>query len=363
MPDPSALYRRALLLARDHAYALNRTGVERLYRAFAEVLNRLAAEEGTSILTREHAERFRQQVDAMLRALQQELTRTTEASVGSTLVDLVEIHRQATNALFRQAGLTMAVRLNFDAVPARALAAMLSRPGAVDFQTLYRRKIQAFAPEIDTFLDAAVARGVSAGRAAKDLARIMARDDPKLTALLDRATGITKDLHRGAGAIDYEAYGLDEVDAKEIRGLLYDARRIQVSETNNALRAANDAAVAESPTVLATQWQRSGRHHVPDVCDVLAETDAYGYGPGFYPAGKFPVAPHPHCGCYAGQAKFRSPKDWNNPKPAPRPLAIDPTDAAHTERWADAWSDREREVYQSQFAAILRENTRERRAA
>ncbi|HET7321160.1 MAG TPA: hypothetical protein VFI96_01615, partial [Longimicrobiaceae bacterium] len=69
MPTPSDLYRAALILARDHAYELNRQGVARLYRAFAAVLNHLAAEEGTGRLTAEHAERLRQQVDAMLRAL------------------------------------------------------------------------------------------------------------------------------------------------------------------------------------------------------------------------------------------------------------------------------------------------------
>jgi hypothetical protein len=163
--------------------------------------------------------------------------------------------------------------------------------------------------------------------------------------------------------IDYGRYGLSEVDTKALRTLLYDARRIQVSETNNALRAANDAAVSESPVVLATQWQRSGRHHVPDVCDMLAETDAHGFGAGFYPAGRFPVAPHSHCACYAGRALFRRPSEWTDPKPAPRPLSINPSDPIHTERWADDWTPTERERYQNLFTAILREGSQTRRAA
>jgi hypothetical protein len=362
MPSPAALYRQVLIAARDHAYALNRQGVERLYRAFAMILNRLAAEEGTEVLTPLRAERLRQEVDAMLRALQLELTRTTESSVGHTLVDLTELHRRATNELFRLAGLR-AVAVNFDSVPARALAAMVSRPGAATFQTLYRRRIRALAPEIDAFLDAAVARGVSAGRGARDLARILARDDSNLIRLLDRVDIFTEELHVGAGVIDYGRYGLSEVDTKALRTLLYDARRIQVSETNNALRAANDAAVSESPVVLATQWQRSGRHHVPDVCDMLAETDAHGFGAGFYPAGRFPVAPHSHCACYAGRALFRRPSEWTDPKPAPRPLSINPSDPIHTERWADDWTPTERERYQNLFTAILREGSQTRRAA
>lgn len=360
-----SLYRRALLLARDRGYQLNRHGVTRLYLAFAAILNRLAAEEDTAVLTPERAERFRQEIDAMLRELHRALVDITEESVGRTLIDLVEIHRQATDALFRRFGQRMVLSVDWGGIPARALASMLSRPNAATFQTLYRRRIQALAPEIDTFLDAAVSRGVSAGRGAKDLARLLARQDPQLVRLLERADALTEDLHRGASVIDFEAYGLDEADTKALRGLLYDARRIQVSETNNALRAANDAAVEESPTVLATQWQRSGRHHVPDVCDMLAEQNAFGYGPGFYPAGRFPVAPHSHCACYAGRAIFRPPSEWNQPKPSARPLEIDPANERYTAPWADQWTEKERQRYQQQFAAILAESnrTRARRAA
>lgn len=361
--DARRAYRRALLLARDRGYQLNRTGVERLYRAFAELIRRIAIEDGTEAMSAERAERLRREVDTMLRLLQRDLARITEESVGRTLVDVVDLHRRATDEIFQQFGRRMVLAVGWDAIPARAFASMLARPGAVTFETLFRRKILALAPEIDTFLDAAVARGVSAGRGAKDLAGILARDDPRLIRLLQRADVDISDLHRGAGTIDYSVYGMDEADAKALRGLLYDARRITVSETNNALRAANDAAAAESPLVEATAWQRSGRHFRPDVCDMLAETDAFGYGPGFYPAGKFPVAPHPHCACTMGAVKFRRPGEWDQPKAAPRPLGIDPADEQYTARWSEQWTENERARYQREYAAILREQESSRREA
>lgn len=93
-------------------------------------------------------------------------------------------------------------------------------------------------------------------------------------------------------------------------------------------------------------------------CDLLAETDAYGYGPGMYPPDKWPVAPHPHCACSAGEVIMRPPSEWAQPKGPSRPLDIDPSDQRHTARWAERWTDRTRERYQQTFAAILAEADR-----
>lgn len=375
MPSPAPIataYRRALLLARDHAYAVNRAGVERTYRAFAETLARLAAEDAGGVLTPSRAERLRREIDALLGELQRTLARQTEAAAARVAIDLVEIHRRATEQIARRVAPGVAIAAEWDRVPVRAIQAMLARPNAATFQTLYARSIARAAPEIDTFLEAAVARGVGAGRAAKDLAGIIASRggvgaDVADVRAFERAFRAvdTGTLHVGAGVLDYdalaEAYGLTDADVGALRKLLYDARRIQVTETNTAHRAANDAAMEESPLVLAAQLQLSGRHHVPDICDVLATQDAYGYGPGFYPVGMVPLAIHPHCGCYTGQAIFVRPADWGKPKPPPRPLGIDPRDARHTAPWADRWTEKERERYQQQYVQIIAESESARR--
>lgn len=355
-------YRRALRLSRERSFRLTRGGVFRLYLALAEVINRLAAEEATGIITPDRAEALRQEVDALLGGIRRELITATEESVGGTLVDVVEIHRQVTRELFRRygpSGLDAArVLASFDRLPIRALAAMTSRPNAATFRTLVNRHIQALAPEIDTFLDAAVARGVSVGRASKDLAALMARDEPELLRLLDRPEIFESAVHRGAGTIEWGAYGIDKTEVSAVRSLLYDARRIMVSEPNNAHRTATAAAMDESPVVIAAKWQLSGRHFRADICDVLATNDAHGYGPGFYPPDAWPDAGHPHCGCYQGRAKFRRPAEWARPKGPSRPLEIDPRDPIHTAEWAADWTEAERDRYQRQFAGLLRESGR-----
>ena len=360
-------YRRALRLSRERGFQLTRGGLERIFLALAEVINRLAAEEATGIITPERADALRRETEGLLRGIRRELLRVTEATVAGTLVDVVEIHRRVTLELFRRYGprgiQVSQVLGGFDQLPVRALAALASRPNAATFRTLINRRIAALAPEIDTFLEAAVARGVSVGRASKDLAAIMARDEPQLLRLLDRPEIFDSAVHRGAGTIEWGAYGIDETEVSAVRGLLYDARRILVTEGNGAHREANAAAMSESPVVIAAKWQLSGRHFRADACDVLAQTDAYGFGPGWYPPDRWPVHPHPHCGCYAGRTRFRRPAEWAAPKPASPGLGIDPGQDAFTERWAAEWTEAERQRNQVAFAAAVRFGDRARIAA
>lgn len=368
MPTPPEdAYRAALLYARRHGFRINREGVERLYAAFAEALSRIAEEEDV-VLTADRAESLRQQIDLILRALNRAMVSNVERSAGQSAVDVAEIHREVTRELVRRYGeggrAAAAVAAVFDRVPLRAVQTMVSRANAATYRTLFNRRITALAPEIDTFLEAAVARGVSAGRAAKDLARIMARgpidtaDAAAFRRALERV--LPEDIHRGAGTIDFGAYGLEEHDLKALRGLLYDARRIQVTETNRAFVEANALSMAESPLVTAAKWQLSGAHPRVDECDLFAETDAYGYGAGFYPPDRWPVNPHPHCLCSPGAAQLRRPSEWGTPKPPSNALRIDPTDPHWTDRYAAVWSERERERNQEMFAAILKETSQPR---
>lgn len=359
MPDAATIdnaYRRALVLARQRNFQLTRQGVERMYRTFATLLNGLTDSASEARLTPERAERLRQELEGALRQLELVLVRTTEQTVAGTLTDLVEIHRRVTAGLFQRfgdVGVSAATGM-FAGVPARALAAVASRPNASAYRTLIHRKIQALAPEIDTFIEASIAKGTSVSRTRKDLARIMARDDVRLERLLDQYE---------AGEFDFRALGLDESDAKGIRTLLYDAKRIMVSEPNNAYREGTAAAMDESPVVTAAQWQRSGRHHIPCPCDILAETDAHGYGAGMYPPSAWPIAPHPFCGCTQGRVLFRRPQEWNRPKPPARPLAIDLRDESLSAPWAEQWTEAERRRNHARFAASVVVVQRSRRAA
>src|SRR5690606_16184845 len=100
-------------------------------------------------------------------------------------------------------------------------------------------------------------------------------------------------------------------EAKRVKSILYDSRRIAVSEINNHLRLANQASLVQGHVVKAATWQLSGRHaglpSSPDECDDLATQDKYGLGPGAHLVEYWPDAPHPFCGCTQGAPLFYHP--------------------------------------------------------
>lgn len=74
-------------------------------------------------------------------------------------------------------------------------------------------------------------------------------------------------------------------------------------------------------------------------CDLLEQTDFYGFGEGFYPPEAFPVAPHPNCGCTQGEVQMRPVEDWGSPREAAEQVSgLD--DVALPEGWSPVRSDR-----------------------
>lgn len=98
---------------------------------------------------------------------------------------------------------------------------------------------------------------------------------------------------------------LDAVVKRYIKEkLAYQANRIARSETVEAMRQSYVKQMAEKPGVVCFQWTLSNRHASAlhggsrmDVCDILANANAYGLGPGRYPAAHVPKLPHPNCLC------------------------------------------------------------------
>jgi hypothetical protein len=84
--------------------------------------------------------------------------------------------------------------------------------------------------------------------------------------------------------------------------LAYQANRIARSETVEAMRQSYVKQMADKAGVVCFQWTLSNRHASAlhggsreDVCDILANQNAYGLGPGRYPAAHVPKLPHPNC--------------------------------------------------------------------
>ena len=73
----------------------------------------------------------------------------------------------------------------------------------------------------------------------------------------------------------------------------YQARVVARNETVEAYRDAYRQSTDDKPYVRGYRWVLSNRHPRPDVCDVLANQNLHGLGPGGYPASEVPATPHP----------------------------------------------------------------------
>jgi hypothetical protein len=76
----------------------------------------------------------------------------------------------------------------------------------------------------------------------------------------------------------------------------YQSRLIARHETVEAFRRSYVEQTSSKPGCIGHKWTLSNRHVVPDECDLFANQNAYGLGPGVYPEGKLPSR-HPNCLC------------------------------------------------------------------
>lgn len=283
--NPNSAYTQALKEARAAGYAMTREQVTNLKRGFEAAIKDLVRDRSDNPLVRARQDELRKELRAMVKQLETLITTTTRDGVNTTLREIASIHSSVTTALVRSvAGKEAAQQIarKFARIPLRAVASMnAKREGAATFKTLIERSMLDAAPELDVMLTRAVAQGMSPARLTNDIADLLAGDTP----------------------LGLEDYGLDERDISGIKTLYSDARRIAVTETNNALREGNRISMIESPVMAAT-WQRSGRHAAlrrkEDRCDTLANQDKYGLGEGMYPVENWPDAPHPYCACTQG---------------------------------------------------------------
>jgi hypothetical protein len=308
-PPPASIgnaYTKALLDARSTGYALGAEGIARLRAMFGRAIQDLTRElalAGDDQVTVRRALALRAQIEATLALIERRIAEITRETAQATAEAVVAIHRDVNLDLARQHRPDLVGRLadSFDVVNVRAAATFAARGQvAATFRTLARRNVQEAAPALDLLLGSSIARGVSSGRLTKDVAALLAGGKP-----------------------DLKTYGLDPSDVSGLRTLFSDARRIAVTETNNALREGNRMGLLASPIVKAVKWQTSGRHDAiaglaPDECDDLAEgndpEDLAELGPlppGYYSPKRFPLAPHPYCACVqGGPTIFYRPSEW-----------------------------------------------------
>jgi hypothetical protein len=95
--------------------------------------------------------------------------------------------------------------------------------------------------------------------------------------------------------------------AKEVSGFInpntpggtrYAAMRLSRTELNNSFHFAQRRDNAAKPWVTGQKWYLSGSHPRPDECNLFAEENRFGLGPGVFAKNQVPNKPHPQCLCY-----------------------------------------------------------------
>jgi hypothetical protein len=103
---------------------------------------------------------------------------------------------------------------------------------------------------------------------------------------------MVKDLRRA------RAENVDRiVDRWVLQRARHQARVIARHETVEAYRDAYQRTTQDNPAVKGYRWQLSTKHPHADVCDLYANQNLHGLGPGGYPAAELPDTPHPSCLC------------------------------------------------------------------
>jgi hypothetical protein len=100
---------------------------------------------------------------------------------------------------------------------------------------------------------------------------------------------------------DLNGASVQQADAAVERWVLerarHQARMIARTETVDAFREVYRKGAESQPYTRGFRWKTTIAHGAPDECDIIANQDDYGLGPGGYPAGSLPTNPHPHCTC------------------------------------------------------------------
>lgn len=129
-------------------------------------------------------------------------------------------------------------------------------------------------------------------RAAEAYARQLGSVDRANTSMRAGTEELIKRLRRA---------NAEDIDAAVARWLedkaQYQAKVIARHERNEAHRTAYQRSMRDKPWVKGFKFALSASHPRPDICDILANQNLYGLGPGGYPPDAVPATPHPGCTC------------------------------------------------------------------
>lgn len=314
--------RKAFLarLAREQA-AIARTALEQseAARAILEDGRPRAPERLRAALIEAEAEQARNILDTIARAPSPVLERMAglRVSIGTALPDRptslsASLLRGQADARARTAGaFEPAARFRARVGPARELVVAQVRQGLAAGASVRQTALAIRAegsppPVIPAYVQAVLAELHGAGAVAPGAFEALAGDVRAALRKLGSATDaqswrtIRPTVTRLARAL--ESGNVDRVRAAvenftETK-MRFEAGRIARTESARAASRAQIESAQSTPGVTALKWDLSREHPVEDICDVFAQADLYGLGPGMYPLDQPPELPaHPNCLC------------------------------------------------------------------
>lgn len=292
--------------------------VDDLLEEYADMLLEITADVEAGRITERRAEALRESINSAMLRLQNRLPTLFANARDEAIQQSVTAHTRATERLLDEAQVSADVAERFASVPDDVVEMAMRRRvtgGANTFRTLVNRNVQEAADSIDEAITSALGRGEDYEELTKRIAGNLARNDEELLEVLRRRGKAGRDLAETVSSLDLTS---DQLNRS--RRLLFDARRIAVTEISNHYDEADAVSMARSPVVDLIQWNTSAQHpsleSSPDRCDYFEEANPHGYGVGLYHPETVPSRPHPFCQC-PKTAVTHEPKDYGETREIP----------------------------------------------
>ncbi|MDZ7658069.1 hypothetical protein [Fodinibius sp.] len=235
MPDYADEYRRALLNARNQVLSprgVPKQAYQGLMQLYARMISDINRDLGSETITGERAEQLERIITRRFNQLGEQAGVLFQRRRRQVAEVAAQGHAEAINRATRAAGVS-GISVSFNDIPDQALEVMMLRRGltARNFQSVIRRGLVSAADDIDQYLQSAVGRGVSADRAAKELAGILSRGNDDVLDLVEGGRLMKSDINRALreGDIDMQTYN-------RASQVLYDSRRIRGNRNKHGVQ-------------------------------------------------------------------------------------------------------------------------------
>lgn len=287
-------YHRALADARAVGLSLTRAQAEAFVRLLEAHAEEIASRVSAGLARRGDRAALRVAAE-LIRELSRDLAISTRNGVTITANRVADIYAEATLAVLGEARPDLSLGTWFDGLGARTAASVLARTElAAAFRTIRRESVAT----VDRIIARALLRGATSPQLALEL-----------RAHVVGAEGLTP--AELAARLGYEATPENLAFLRTEAGQV--ARRAELIARTEIMTAEHETHVwgaAGSPIVKALRWKLSTRHSHYDICDVLAEQDLYGLGPGLYDRRQVPARPHPRDICRTEDVLFEDPEEF-----------------------------------------------------